>query len=86
MITAFLAIAVFLSALCIDAANVRYVMAVERRDGHRAALWSCLQWGASLVGFLVAIKVTLWMLPLELAGLYFGCLLSMKQPSTVKSQ
>lgn len=76
--TILLALLVFLSAVGIDAANVRYVLAVQRKDAYRAAAWSCAQWGASLVGFLVAVKVTLWMLPFEMLGLYVGCLLSLR--------
>lgn len=68
----------FVSAMAIDWANTRYVLAVGRGDRIVAANWSVLQWCASLVGFLVAIKITLWMLPLELLGLWCGTLLSMR--------
>lgn len=70
-------IAVFLSSACIDVANTHYVLAVTALAPHRAARWSVLQWAASLVGFLVAVKVTLWMLPVEMLGLYAGTLLSL---------
>lgn len=73
-----LAILVFCSAACIDFFNTRYIMAVQRRDAVRAGLWSVSQYGASLVGFLVVFKITLWMLPVEALGLFTGCVWSMR--------
>lgn len=73
-----LALLVFCSAAMIDAANSQYVLAVQRGEAHRAGLWSCAQWAASLVGFLVVVKVTLWMLPAECLGLYAGCRISLR--------
>lgn len=78
MTTVLLAIVVFLSALALDFCATRYVRAVARDDAHRAAIWSVLQWSSSLVGFLVAFKVTLWMLPVEALGLWVGTHLSMR--------
>lgn len=71
-------LAVFVSAALIDLANSRYVLAVTTLAPHRAARWSVLQWAASLVGFLVAVKMTLWMLPVEMLGLYTGTWLSLR--------
>lgn len=73
-----LAALVFVSAASIDFANVRFVRAVGRGEIHAAARWSVVQWSASLAGFLVAVKVTLWLLPAEAAGLYAGSFASMR--------
>lgn len=78
MTTVLLAILVFCSALALDYCATKYVHAVGRDDAHRAAMWSVLQWASSLVGFLVAFKVTLWMLPVEALGLWVGTHLSMR--------
>lgn len=73
-----LGVVVFVSSACIDFANTRYVRAVGDDEANKAALWSILQWVSSLVGFLVAVKITLWMLPVEMLGLYVGTLVSMR--------
>ncbi len=78
MSTILLGILVFVSAMAIDWANTRYVISVGERAVHKAALWSVAQWMASLVGFVVALKITLWMLPIEAAGLYAGTVLSLR--------
>lgn len=72
-----LALLVFFSAMGIDYANTRYVKAVDDNRAHHAAAWSVMQWSCGLAGFLVALKVTLWMLPIEALGLYVGTRLSM---------
>jgi hypothetical protein len=72
MVTTLIGLAVFLSAFMVDAANARYVQAVNRLDTHRAAGWSVMQWTASVVGFVVAVKISFWMLPVEALGLYAG--------------
>lgn len=75
--TFLLALLVFFSAMGIDWANTKYVKAVGANKANAAALWSVVQWCCSLVGFLVAFKVTLWMLPIEALGLIVGTKLSM---------
>lgn len=77
--TILLAILVFISAVGIDWCATRYVLAVGRGDAHIAALWSCGQWSAGTIGFIVVVKVSLWYLPLEAAGLYLGTRLAMRQ-------
>lgn len=78
ILTIVIGIVVFFSAVGIDFANTRYVQAVGDKDPHRAARWSVLQWVSSLVGFIVAVKITLWMLPVEMLGLYVGTWWSMR--------
>jgi len=70
---------VFVSATCLDYCHGNYIMAVEDRKAYHAALWSSLQWCAGVVGFLVAVKVSLWALPAEVAGLAVGTVLSIKR-------
>ncbi len=76
--TALLCLVVFASAITIDFAHARCIVAIGDRAGQRAARWSLVQWMASTVGILVAFKVTLWVLPFEAAGLYVGTLLAMR--------
>jgi hypothetical protein len=78
IVTALLALGVFAASLSIDFANTRYVRAVTAIRPCTAAGWSLAQWFASLVGFLVAFKITLWMLPFEGLGLACGCWLSLE--------
>lgn len=79
MLAVLLGIAVFMSAFCIDFCNTRYVLAVNKLAPHQAAAWSVCQWTASVVGFLVAIKFSFWMLPIEAVGLYAGAWYSLRR-------
>lgn len=63
---------VFCAMAMVDFAHTRYVQAVHDRDAELAARWSVVQWGSSIVGFVVAVKVSMWALPFEAAGLYYG--------------
>lgn len=82
MLEVLLAVAIFLAAASIDYAHALYVRAVIERRRRSAAIWTVLQWSASTVGFVVAVKVSLWYLPLEAAGLVTGTLLAIpdKEP------
>lgn len=42
------------------------------RNLTRAAVWSVLQWGAAGVAFAVTVKVSLWFMPFEAVGLFWG--------------
>lgn len=76
--TILLAIAVFASAAMIDYAHARYARAVTGGRVHAAAIWSVAQWCAGTVGFVIAVRVTMWMLPLEAAGLYTGTFVALR--------
>ncbi len=67
-----LGLAVFFGAVGVDFAHARYVRAMVDNRIYHAAHWSAIQWGASTIGFLVAFKVSLWYLPIEVAGLWWG--------------
>ena len=81
--TSLLAALVFWSAVGIDYCATSYIRAVQADDVVKAMLWSVCQWSCSLVGFLVAVKVTLWMLPVEAAGLALGTYLSMRRSTPI---
>lgn len=77
---------VFVCSCLVDFAHARYVQSVhqtsiareyqERQKArHHAAAWSLGQWMSATVGFVVAVKLTLWALPFEAAGLYLGTLI-----------
>ncbi len=73
-----LAIAVFFSAAILDYCNTKYVLNVAEGNAVKAGLWSVFQWLSSLVGFLIVVKVTLWLLPVEAIGLFVGTWFSMR--------
>jgi hypothetical protein len=74
--TPLLCFVVLLSATLIDFAHARCVVAIAERAPHRAALWSIVQWAGATVGFIIAVKVTFWVLPFEAAGLYLGTVIA----------
>ena len=79
MVTAILCAVVFLASALIDFAHARGIVAIGERAGHRAARWSLAQWIGSTIGFLIAMKVTCWVLPFEAAGLYVGTVLAVRR-------
>jgi hypothetical protein len=79
VIIALLALAVFASAAALDYAHVRYVAACTTNRAARAANWSVIQWTAGTIGFAVAVKVSLWFLPAEALGLWFGTWIAMRR-------
>lgn len=81
MLIALLCLVVLVSAVLIDYAHARCVVAISQRAAHRAALWSVVQWGGATVGFMIAVEVTFWVLPFEAAGLYLGTLLAVNPVS-----
>jgi hypothetical protein len=74
-----LAILVFTASACLDFAHTRYVQAVQANKAWLAAMWSVLQWMAATVAFVVAVKISLWLLPFEALGLAVGTLLGMRK-------
>lgn len=84
-----LALLVTATMAAVDYAHARYVLAMDRvrvvdarglpwwrRPVHAAAGWSVLQWAAAAVGFIVSVRVTMWLLPFEAIGLYLGTVLA----------
>ena len=78
MVTILLAILVFTAAVSLDFCHARYVQSVQANRACMAAMWSVLQWSAATVAFVVAVKVSLWLLPFEAIGLAVGTLLGMR--------
>ncbi len=73
-----LGLLVLVSSAAIDYAHARYAYARDAGWRWRAAAWSTAQWCGACVGFLVAVKVSLWLLPFEAAGLAIGTWLAVK--------
>lgn len=73
-----LGVLIFVASFAIDYAHARYLGAVAAGKSVRAANWSLAQWLAATIGFVVAVKVSLWVLPFEAAGMYAGTLAAIK--------
>jgi len=84
MMTVLLGILVFTAATCLDFCHTRYVRSVQENKAWTAAMWSMLQWSAATVAFVVAVKVSLWLLPFEMLGLGFGTLLGMRKTAKLE--
>ncbi len=67
------------STMAVDFAHARYVVELVAGRRHAAARWSATQGVVSSVGFVLAVKVSLWLLPFEILGLYLGTLLGAKR-------
>jgi uncharacterized membrane protein len=69
---ALLVIAVFVSAVVIDYAETRYVLAVERGRAEAAAMWSVLMYAVGCLGFVAVLDCSLWLMIPEALGFYCG--------------
>ncbi len=72
------AVLVFVSSALIDYSHACYVRALTAGSRCRAANWSVVQWAAASIGFVIAVKVSVWLLPFEAVGLAVGTLLAVK--------
>lgn len=72
---------VFVTAAGIDYAHGRYLRAFASGHSLAAASWSVAQWTAGTIAFVVAVKVSMLLIPLEAAGLFVGTLLAVKRPT-----
>lgn len=72
MITALLVLLSFASAAAIDFAEARYVREVGDRRGHEAGCWSTAIWALGSLGFIAAVKWSLWLMLPEGLGFYVG--------------
>jgi hypothetical protein len=75
---ALLVIAVFVSAMVIDYAEARYVMAVEREAARDAAAWSVVMYAVGCLGFVAVLQVSLWLMVPEGLGFYCGTRLALR--------
>lgn len=70
-----IALAVTACMAGVDYCLARYTRAMIAGHTLKAALWSVGQWSAASVGFVVAVKISIWYLPFEALGLFLGTLL-----------
>lgn len=70
-----LAILVFFTMAGVDFCHAKYVRAMLAGKALPAAFWSVGQWMAASVGFVIAVKVSMWYLIFEAMGLFVGSLL-----------
>lgn len=75
---ALLTLAVFVSAMAIDYAEARYVLAVERRDARDAAMWSVAMYTLGCLGFVAVLEVSLYLMIPEALGFYCGTRLALR--------
>ncbi len=79
MIAVLIALVVFVTSAAVDYAHAQYA---RHRDAGRAvvsALWGVGQWAATSVGFVVAVRVSLWYLPCEAIGLATGTFIAVRR-------
>lgn len=74
---ALLAIGVFVLAATLDYMDVSCTLAVTERRARAAALWSVCQYAVGAVGFVVVVKISLWLMVPEGLGLYAGTRLAL---------
>jgi hypothetical protein len=68
----------FVCAALIDFAYARQTLATTNGQALAAANWRAIAYSCGCFGWLVAIKVGIWLLPFELAGLYLGTLVGVR--------
>lgn len=77
--TILIAVLVTVTMAGVDYCHARYTRAMIAGHVHPAALWSVGQWSCASVGFVVAVKLSMWYLPMEAIGLYAGTVLGAKR-------
>ena len=77
-----LAVLVFVATAAVDYLYARYTRALAdaRVSAHAKARWAVALGATSSIGFIVAVKVTLWTLPFEALGWYAGTYLATRKP------
>lgn len=78
MITFLLVLLSFTSAVAIDFAEARYVRAIGDGRAHLAARWSVAIWALGSLGFVAAVKWSLWLMLPEGLGFYAGTMLAVR--------
>ena len=84
---ALLAAVVFAATAAVDYLYARYTRALadERVTPHAKARWAVALGATSSIGFIVAVKVTLWTLPFEALGWYVGTYCAAHGPRSCSS-
>lgn len=75
MSDALLYLAVFVGAMTISYSGARLDLALRERRRLAAANWQALQWGGAVVGFVIAVKISMWALVPDGIGLWLGMFL-----------
>jgi O-antigen/teichoic acid export membrane protein len=75
----FVGVLVTISTMAVDFAHARYVAELVSGRAHAAARWSAGQGAAATIGFVLAVKVSMWLVPFEILGLYLGTWLGAKR-------
>ena len=81
-----LALAMFVCAALIDFAYARQTIATTNGRALVSANWRALSYSLGCFGWLVAVKIGVWLLPFELVGLYMGTLLGVGRTAGERSQ
>lgn len=69
------AVLIVCTTCCVDFAHARWSQAITEKTknlNHRAGRWSVAQAMATGVVFVFAVKVSIYLLPMEWCGLYLG--------------
>ncbi len=78
-----IAILVTVTMAALDFCHAKYTRAMLDNRIYHAAFWSVGQWSSATVGFVVAVKLSMWYLPFEALGLFLGTLLGGKRVNKV---
>ncbi len=81
-----LAILVFTAALLIEFCATRYIQKVQEDARLSAVLWGLGQWTSATFIFVMAVKVSLWYLPLEALGIALGTWFALRGSSAKVKQ
>lgn len=73
-----LGIVVFVAAVVLDYAYVRYQQAVAAKSVHAAARWSVALYTIGSVGWMTILDASKWYMIPECLGLYVGTVLAMR--------
>lgn len=79
MTNVLLALAMFVCATLIDFACARQTIATTNGRALAAANWRTIAYSLGCFGWVMAIKIGMWLLPFELAGLYLGTLIGVNK-------
>lgn len=77
---------VFCASVFIAFAHACYARARDALHPLRASLWDVASWGAAVVGFVVALKLSMWALPFEAAGLFVGTYVVVARARAARSE
>ena len=82
MTTFIIGVLVFAASLSIEFCITRYIQCVNNHKRLTAVFWGLGQWAAGTFMFVVAVKLSLWYLPVEAAGIGLGTFWALRKPHT----